>query len=495
MHSPEMKTDTPLAERYRALLDIGRTLTGTLSPEELYRAIYRETARVVEATGFYMSLYDEESDLATVVFYADKGEESRCDITYHGSESEVIRTGKSMLVEDRLKAQSVMLLGEEETEITRSAISAPLVYKGKVRGALSTQSYQANAYGSADLEILEGIADLAAVALENARYVTELDRRRREAEQMEEIGRALTSSLDYDEVLSRISSAAMDLLDADGAGVWIIEGTVATVRTSVGAIQVPIGTPWDMIGPMYDALVVQGKPFLIDDLGQSPLLPDHMREFLESGSGVAVPLFVGDRVAGALATGSKQLRGFSEYDIRMLVRLAGQASVALDNAEMHGKMQTLSLADPLTGLPNRRHLQVHLEREIAAARRGRRLALVLFDLDDFKHYNDTLGHIVGDQILKAFGRVLLTENRAMNLVARYGGDEFVSVLSESDEDGARGYLRRVQRSLKADRVLAPHGVTVSSGVAHFETGQLVGVEELISAADQDMYQHKERPLR
>ena len=87
MHSPEMKTDTPLAERYRALLDIGRTLTGTLSPEELYRAIYRETASVVEATGFYISLYDEESDLATVVFYADRGEESRCDITYSGSES------------------------------------------------------------------------------------------------------------------------------------------------------------------------------------------------------------------------------------------------------------------------------------------------------------------------------------------------------------------------------------------------------------------------
>ena len=149
----------------------------------------------------------------------------------------------------------------------------------------------------------------------------------------------------------------------------------------------------------------------------------------------------------------------------------------------------------LTGLPNRRHLQLHLEREVAAARRGRQLVLVLFDLDDFKHYNDTLGHVVGDQILKAFGRVLGDENRAMNLVARYGGDEFVSVLSESDEEGARGYLERVEQRIRSDRVLAPHGVTVSAGMAHFETNQMVGVEELIQAADRHMYENKDRHRR
>ena len=495
MPSAETGTGTPLAERYRVLLGIGRTLTGTLSPEELYRSIYRETARVVEAGGFYISLYDAEADLATVVFYADRGEESRCDITYKGSDSEVIRTGKSTTVEDRLNAESVMLLGEEETEITRSAISAPLIYKGVVRGALSTQSYHPNGYDADDLELLEGIADLAAVAIENARHVTELDRRSREAEKLEEIGRALTSSLDFEEVLGRVSAAAMDLLDADGAGVWTFEGTIATVSSSVGEIQIPVGSTWDMEGPLYETLVEGEKPFVIDDLAASPLVPDHMREFLEGGSGMAIPLVIGDRVAGALATGSRETRGFSAYDIALLTRLAGQASVALDNAELHAGIQALSLTDVLTGLPNRRHLQLHLEREVAAARRGRRLALVLFDLDDFKHYNDTLGHIVGDQILKAFGRVLAEENRAMNLVARYGGDEFVSVLSESDDDGARGYLDRVEARIRADRVLAPHGVTVSSGIAHFETDQMVGVDELIQSADRDMYQHKERPKR
>lgn len=495
MPSADTGTRVPLAERYRVLLDIGRTLTGTLSPEELYRSIYRETARVVEASGFYISLYDVDNDLATVVFYADRGEESRCDITYKGSDSEVIRTGQSTTVEDRLNAESVMLLGEKETEITRSAISAPLTYKGVVRGALSTQSYRPNAYGPEDVELLEGIADLAAVAIENAKHVTELDRRSREAEKLEEIGRALTSSLDFEEVLARVSAAAMDLLDADGAGVWTFEKTVATVRSSVGSIQIPPGATWDMEGPLYETLVKEGDPFVIDDLSTSPLVPDHLQEFLEGGSGMGIPLVIGDRVAGALAAGSREVRRFSEYDTALLSRLAGQASVALDNAELHASIQALSLTDVLTGLPNRRHLQLHLEREVAAARRGRTLSLVLFDLDDFKHYNDTLGHVVGDQILKAFGRVLADENRAMNLVSRYGGDEFVSVLSESDEEGARGYLTRVEARVRADRVLAPHGVTVSSGIAHFETNQMVGVDELIQSADRNMYRDKERPKR
>ena len=123
------------------------------------------------------------------------------------------------------------------------------------------------------------------------------------------------------------------------------------------------------------------------------------------------------------------------------------------------------------------------------------LSLVLFDLDEFKHYNDTLGHVVGGQILKAFGRILAAENRAMNLVARYGGDEFVSVLSESDEEGALGYLNRVEARVRADRVLAPHGVTVSAGLAHFETDQMLGVDKLIQSADRNMYRHKDRTER
>ena len=78
----------------------------------------------------------------------------------------------------------------------------------------------------------------------------------------------------------------------------------------------------------------------------------------------------------------------------------------------------------------------------------------------------------------------------MNLVARYGGDEFVSVLSEGDAQGAQGYLARIHKGVKGDPLLASHGVTVSSGMAEFEAAEMVGVEELIQAADRNMYKNK-----
>jgi len=131
-----------------------------------------------------------------------------------------------------------------------------------------------------------------------------------------------------------------------------------------------------------------------------------------------------------------------------------------------------------------------MEREFAAAQRGRRLVLVMFDLDGFKCYNDSLGHVVGDEILKAFAEVLAHANRAMNLVARFGGDEFVSVPSEGDEKGAHGYQARVYARINVDPVLASHGLTASSGVAVFEPGKTQRVEDLIQAADRRMYGNK-----
>ncbi|MFO8175218.1 MAG: diguanylate cyclase [Gemmatimonadota bacterium] len=481
-----------LEDRYRVLLDIGHNLARTLSCQHLYRSIYKESARVLEVAGFYVSLYDKEKDLATVVFYADNGLERNVAITYRGSDSEVLRTGQGAIVEDRVKNRSLMVLGDDRSGITRSAISAPLLYEGKVVGALSTQSYQPNAYGEEDLELLQGIADLAAVAINNARHVTELDQRRREAERIEEIGRAISSSLDAQEVLRTVIDAVIELLRADVSTVWLLQERRARVAASGGKLGLPEGTSWEMTDTILDRVVGKGEPLVIDDLARSSLIPEELKGTIQAGSGALVPLILDGEVAGGLSAGKLETGGIGQEEIDLLQRLASQTSVALVNARLHADIQALSLTDPLTGLPNRRHLDIHLQREIAAARRGRSVCAVIFDLDDFKAHNDRLGHVVGDKILRRFGRLLQGETRAMNLSARYGGDEFISVLTEIRHDGALLQAERVADRLKKDPELAQYGVTVSYGIGEFDPSNMFQGEDLVKAADINLYQAKVR---
>jgi diguanylate cyclase (GGDEF)-like protein len=485
-----------LAERYRVLLEIGRTLTGTLSPEDLYRTIYRETARVVEASGFYISLFDQARDLATVVFYADRGRERRVEISYRGSDSEVIRTGCSSLIEDGVKDHSLMLLGDEDGEITRSAMAAPLRYKGRVLGSISAQSYESDAYLPEDLELLQGIADVAAVAIENARYVSELESRRLEAERLEEIGRALTSSLDSDEVIVKVIESASELLDADGAAVCLVEGSDARVAASLGGMAIPEDLRWPLEMSFLDSMIDTRRPVLLENLAMSRLVPEALKAHCKASCAMAVPLIMNSEVAGALMVCRLKRESFSEEDLHVGQRLASQAAIALENARLHAGIQTLSLTDPLTALPNRRHLQIHLGREIAAARRGRNLTLLLLDLDDFKKYNDTYGHVAGDDALRAFAAILAGETRSMNLVARFGGDEFVSVLADTEATGGRLHAERIADRVADDPVLSPHGMSVSFGIACFRPGEMEGAEDLVRAADEDLYRRKaERETR
>lgn len=492
MIAPQIESSSSLSERYRVLLGIASALSGVLREEEIYEAIHRETTKVLEADGFYVVTYQPDTDLAEVVYWADRGRGRRSRIPFHGSESEVIRTGAAVRVDDRLAERSLLVLGEDATApATRSAISAPLRAGGEVMGAISVQSYRASAYGDAETELLMGIADVAAAAIVNAHRVSELEKRRVEAERILAIARVFTASLDDREVLRRVVDAALELLETEGAAVWLLEEAGVRVGASGGIIGPPEGALFPLVGDLPRLLFEDRDTVILEDIPTSRLVPPSMRRRLKGRSGVVVPLVAGERAIGALSVGSERTRCFDEDEARLLQRLAGHAALALENARLHARLRSLSLTDPLTGIPNRRHLEMHFIQELAAARRGRQLSIVLFDVDDFKQYNDTLGHVAGDEALRAIGRILSVETRAMNLVARYGGDEFVAVLSETTKEGARRHAERVAGRLARHPLLGPLALTLSYGVATHEEGQ-DSLDQLLAAADIDLYQSKGR---
>lgn len=158
------------------------------------------------------------------------------------------------------------------------------------------------------------------------------------------------------------------------------------------------------------------------------------------------------------------------------------------------KLRLLAITDPLTGIFNRRHFFNMAEREIQRSRRyGQPLSIILFDVDNFKEINDTFGHSTGDQVLKALALRCQKHLRDTDMLARFGGEEFVVLLPETDVDSACRTAERLRRLVEEMRVVTRKGVaqvTISLGVASAEKGSACSVDKLLEGADQALYSSK-----
>lgn len=179
-------------------------------------------------------------------------------------------------------------------------------------------------------------------------------------------------------------------------------------------------------------------------------------------------------------------RVFDSDDWEVLRTVAEQGDRALARVRELENAFELSLTDALTGLANRRQMDVVLKHAWAAAERGDALAVMMLDLDEFKKLNDGFGHAFGDQILTIAARCLQEEARGADAVVRYGGDEFLVVLPRGTAEGARSLAGRVQARLEG-------WVGVSAGVAEYHASY-VSPADLIHAADEDLYRNKARRL-
>ncbi|MEN8145115.1 MAG: GGDEF domain-containing protein [Gemmatimonadota bacterium] len=157
----------------------------------------------------------------------------------------------------------------------------------------------------------------------------------------------------------------------------------------------------------------------------------------------------------------------------------------------HERALGMAYIDTLTGLPNRHVLDFFLEKTFAAAQRGRRLALIMWDLDGFKAYNDANGHRAGDAALREVGRILNAESPATLITGRYGGDEFLSILPGDDGAAATRLMSQVRTALASDTRLPGGAFSMSSGMALYSES-VESAEELVNLADASLYESKQR---
>ncbi len=292
----------------------------------------------------------------------------------------------------------------------------------------------------------------------------------------------LAGSIDLDEVLERTLEAAGSLVGVDAALVSVQDSNDEQLTASLGlspeeASREPIPGPPD--GRAARAISISYH-YAEDER--------HANGFIYGG--VAVPVTAGHCEIGSLAifTRSPSHR-FNEDDVRALEDLARRAAPAIDNARRFREARQLADFDSLTRLHNRRYFHETLQRECARAHRyDRRLALIVFDLDDFKAVNDRIGHLAGDAVLAEVAQRVRDVVRSADIACRVGGDEFAVVLPESGVQDARMLAQRLQVAIAGRPLVEAGPLAISAGVAELRPGD--DAQTLFERADGALHRAK-----
>jgi diguanylate cyclase (GGDEF)-like protein len=231
-----------------------------------------------------------------------------------------------------------------------------------------------------------------------------------------------------------------------------------------------------------------GEWLLIPDTANDTRYLHYKGRHLVDGSFLCVPIKLQDDLIGLFNVLRPRTDAFSEGDIRLLTSLANYAALALANAQLHGRIKELSVTDELTQLANRRRLLESAALELDRAGRFEHpVSCLMIDIDHFKRFNDTHGHLRGDELLRRVGGVLRRELRKVDLAARYGGEEFVVVLSQLGRGEALRVAEKLRAAVAGATPDAP--VTISVGVACFpEDSRTLG--GLLEASDRALFAAK-----
>jgi diguanylate cyclase (GGDEF)-like protein len=316
------------------------------------------------------------------------------------------------------------------------------------------------------------------------------------AETLREAGLTLSSKLDFKQISALILELMRRVIPYDIGAFLTVEGAdlkLAAIKRPADAHNL-VGETYPVAGSRLCNMAVQRKQPLISEITgpDDILLPLRLDKGVHSFLGV--PVVFRDRATGLIALYNSAAKAFTEEDAQVAELFSSQVAIALDNSRKVEQMEKQAVTDELTSLYNRRAFFLTGEREIGRARRYRRpLALIFFDIDDFKKVNDAHGHLVGDQVLQVLTKLVTRTTRATDIVCRYGGEEFIVLMPEANREEGLAMAERLRQEISRMTVVTTAGtltLTVSLGVAELGPEEDENLGALIARADRAMYQAK-----
>jgi diguanylate cyclase (GGDEF)-like protein len=351
----------------------------------------------------------------------------------------------------------------------------------------------------AELELIAGFARQAGMALEARRLRTMVERREHELAALVRIGEAVSAALDSHELFRVILDSAARTVGADLGSLMLLDETrgdyaiKATRGLNERIVEQFRIRPGEGIAGQVAA---SGRAILVRDIEADARVGRRNRPRFRSRSFVSLPIRVKDRAIGILNLADKEGGVFDEADLALLRAVAAQAAVAIERSSFYERSEALkqiSITDGLTGLLNRHYFEERLTEEMDRASRTKsQVSLVMIDIDGFKSFNDTHGHLSGDEALRLTAGTIRSAVRTMDIVARYGGEEFAVILPETGRQEASSIAERILHEVEALVHTVDGGqvrLTISAGVAEFPA-DAASLRELIVRADRALYSAK-----
>lgn len=370
----------------------------------------------------------------------------------------------------------------------------PLLVNGRLE-ALLTMTGSAPAEN--DVCMILAFCRQAALAIENHRQHLDIYRKFDRLATVTAFTESMTPGHNEQALLQTILDKSADLLLAEQGSLMLLdheteallmEATKGSVDEALEKIRIPKGV--GIAGRVAEL----GEAILVEDIENDPRIGKKSGSRYKTSSFLSVPIKVEQRIMGVLNLADKRSgEVFNKEDLKLAQAFATHAGVILERNALStqmDKLKKLSITDPLTGLLNRRYMKDRLEEELARSQRfNRQLSVMMLDLDGFKQYNDTFGHLAGDRALEAIAIVIMHSVRTIDIVARYGGDEFIIILPETGTSTALMIGDRLRRDISNANDQGRHMITASVGLACYPEHDATGAN-LLECADSALYRAK-----
>lgn len=472
-----------------AITGITSLLIKAMSLQETLQVIFEEISKILHGCSGTIFLLDEKSENMKIVASMGISEE---DINKINETGIPVTLGTFGIVYETREMLEITNAREDPRidrsfgTIPESLTNIPLIADDHFLGVITLDTVPKS---DDQRKLLKSLADLVYISIEQSLHYEKEKKLMRDLKAMIEITRNITSLYDTDKVLERITREIQENYHALYTSIFLIDQENKELVYKWGS-----GFGWESLkdnlkiklgGQGVTSWVVENdEPLIVNDVRKDP-------RYLKSSatskvrSELAIPIKIKGEIVGVLDVESENLNAFDSDHLLVFQLLSDHLGVVIENSKLYEEVKQIAIRDGLTNLYNHRYFYELLEDELHRFYRyNGHLSIFMIDINDFKKYNDTYGHLEGDKILKKVAEIFLTNCRSIDVISRYGGDEFAILLPHTRTSDARMIANRLWSKAMDEKI------SLSVGIVSMSKDLILKKEELLQCADNAMYQAK-----